>query len=370
MRRPRVKSSQCPARFPDKRIQIGWIYDTASEITDDDEGTIWRLLELMDGTRSPEDIVGTMIIERPSLDVPSLRSALGDLMESGYIEDADADVPDQLSSEELDRYSRNNEFFNCIDTAVRTSRYELQNNLKMSKVAVIGLGGVGSTVAMSLAAAGVGTLRCVDFDRVEVSNLTRQLLYTENDIGQSKVAGAVARLRSMNRHAAVEGVELEVSSQADARACLDGMDFAVLCTDHPRENVDFWVNDAASELGTPWAVCSYNGPLVCTGVIIPRKTPCYRCFAHVHPSPWSPESGSGAQLMERSSGVMGVIAPTAGVAGHLAALEVIYFLIGLRVQTAGRIWFRNMFVYDQAYNVELSFWDECPACGEAALGAS
>ncbi len=369
MRRPRVKSSQCPSRFPDQRIQVGWIYDTASEITDDAEGTIWRLLELMDGTRSPEEILRLMLSERPALDQPSLSAALGDLIGSGYIEDAAADVAGQLSAAELDRYSRNNEFFNCVDTIPRTLRYELQNMLKESRVVVIGLGGVGSTVAMSLAAAGVGTLRCVDFDRVEASNLTRQLLYTENDIGRSKVTSAIARLQSMNRHASIEGLELEVSAQADARSCLDGMDFAVLCTDHPRENVDFWVNDTAIQLGTPWAVCSYNGPLVCTGVIIPRKTPCYRCFAHYHPSPWSPDSESGAELMPRSSGVMGVIAPTAGAAGHLAALEAIYFLTGLRVQTAGRLMYRNMLVYDQAYSVELNFWDECPACGEAALGA-
>jgi molybdopterin/thiamine biosynthesis adenylyltransferase len=363
MRRPRVKSSVCPAQFPGHRVQLGWIYDAASEITDDDEDTVWRLLELMDGTRSPARVAAAIVAERPSLDEASVHEAIEGLMESGYIEDAAAGLPDDLGPDELERYSRNNEFFTCIDTTPRQQRYELQHRLKQSRVAVIGLGGVGSTVAMSLTAAGVGTIRCVDFDVVEPSNLTRQLLYAEDNVGASKVTSAVARLRAMNKHAAIEGVELELSGEADARRCLDGMDFAVLCTDHPREKVDFLVNDVAQELGTPWAVCSYNGPLVCTGVIIPNKTPCYRCFTHTHPSPWAPGNDTGVRLMPRSSSLMGVIAPTAGLAGHLVALEVIYYLTGLRVQTAGRIWYRNMFVYDQTYSVELSYWTECPACG-------
>src|SRR5262249_32217405 len=150
--------------------------------------------------------------------------------------------------------------------------------------------------AMSLVAAGIGTLRCVDFDKVEASNLTRQILYDENDLGNPKVTSAVTRLSTMNRHASIEGVQLEVGSEADARRCLDGMDFAVLCTDHPREKVDFLVNDVALQLGVPWGICSYNGPLVCTGVIIPGQTPCYRCFAHSHPSPWAPDSGTGVKL--------------------------------------------------------------------------
>ncbi len=363
MKRPRVKSSVCPAQFPDDKIHLGWIYDAASEITDDDEGTIWRLLELMDGTRSPAEVADALLAERSGLDEGSVREVINDLIDTGYIEDAGSDLPSDLGPAEIERYTRNNEYFSCIDTTPRERRYELQHRLKQSKVAVIGLGGVGSTVAMSLVAAGVGTLRCVDFDSVEASNLTRQLLYAEGDVGASKVSSAVTRLRAMNRHATVEGVDLELDSEADAKRCLDGMDFAVLCTDHPREEVDFWVNDVAQELGTPWGVCSYNGPLVCTGVIIPGKTPCYRCFTHAHPSPWAPDSDTGIKMMDRSSAVMGVIAPTSGLAGHFAALEAIYYLTGLRVQTAGRLWYRNMFFYDQVYNVELSYWNECPACG-------
>jgi molybdopterin/thiamine biosynthesis adenylyltransferase len=363
VKRLRVKSSVCPVQLPDGKIQLGWVFDVASEIEDDDEGTVWRLLELMDGTRSPAEVAAAVVAERPSLDEESVRDAIEDLMATGYIEDAAAGFPADIGPDEEERYRRNNEYFTCVDTTPRELRYELQHRLKQSKVAVIGLGGVGSTVAMSLVAAGVGTLRCVDFDTVEPSNLTRQLLYAESDVGASKVDSAVARLRAMNRHAAVEGVELELSSEAGAKRCLDGMDFAVLCTDHPREKVDFLVNDVAQELGTPWGVCSYNGPLVCTGVIIPGKTPCYRCFAHAYPSPWASDSGSGMKVLPGSSSVMGVIAPTSGIAGHLSALEAIYYLTGLRVQTAGRIWFRNMFVYDQVYSTELSYWPDCPACG-------
>jgi hypothetical protein len=113
MRRPRLKSSRCPARFPGNRIQIGWVSDTAGEIMDDEEGTIWRLLELMDGTRSPEAVLSCLLAERPSLDQSNLRDALGDLMESGCIEDAGGTAPDQLSPQDTPAVDRDLVAWRC-----------------------------------------------------------------------------------------------------------------------------------------------------------------------------------------------------------------------------------------------------------------
>ncbi|WP_433018674.1 HesA/MoeB/ThiF family protein [Kribbella sp. CA-294648] len=87
-----------------------------------------------------------------------------------------------------------------MDLTPRASRYDVQARLKASSVVVLGLGGTGSAVASALVAAGVGAVHCVDFDIIEEGNLTRQLRYTEEDLGKPKVPVAVKRLSRMNSH--------------------------------------------------------------------------------------------------------------------------------------------------------------------------
>src|SRR5919202_6484930 len=176
---PRVKRAHDPIQFPEHRIRIGSIqYGVGAEIEDDDNGTVWRLLRLMDGSRTPDAIVDQLLSERPDLDRESVVEATQTLLDSGFVEDAAAEFVPNLSPDEVERYSRNDSYFSWVDTTPRAHRYELQGRLKEAAVAVVGLGGSGSAVALSLVAAGVGKLRLVDFDEVEVSNLSRQLLYT------------------------------------------------------------------------------------------------------------------------------------------------------------------------------------------------
>ena len=93
--------------------------------------------------------------------------------------------------------SASTRYFSWIDTDPRRSRYDVQVALKRARVTVLGMGGTGGAVAMGLVAAGVGRLHCLDFDDVEVSNLNRQVLYTEDDIGRPKVDTAVRRITAV-----------------------------------------------------------------------------------------------------------------------------------------------------------------------------
>ncbi|MGH8929945.1 MAG: HesA/MoeB/ThiF family protein [Egibacteraceae bacterium] len=178
---------------------------------DDHEGLVWKLLGLMDGTRTVDAIVTQMVRDHRGLDPGSVRAALAALSKAGFVEDAGAGIPESLSEHETERYATNIRYFAWVDDQPRESPYELQRRLKAARVTVLGLGGTGCAVAMSLVAAGVGAVRCVDHDVIEASNLSRQLLYTEQDIGSPKSEAAVRRLRRLNPHVAVEGMPLHVT---------------------------------------------------------------------------------------------------------------------------------------------------------------
>jgi len=368
MRRPRVKHAHDPLRFPDGRIIIGTIqYGVGGEIQDEG-GHVWRALQLMDGSREPGTIVSELQAGTGGLDAESARRLVEDLCGSGYVEDAAAPAVAPFSARELERYSRNESYFSWVDMTPRDTQFVLQDRLRGARVAVIGLGGSGGSVAASLACAGVGYLRCVDNDRVELSNLNRQLLYSEDDIGATKVECAVRRLSRMNTDITVEGVQQRLDGVESAARVIDGMDFAVLCADTPPTQVQMWTNDAAAAAGTPWSICFYAGPTFMTGIFVPGTTACYRCLF----SSARTERCSGTETYGESlyggAGANSVISPTAGITGQFGALEAIYFLTGLQPQTVGRVFHQNLMIYDHIYYVTPTASADCAQCAHLFAG--
>jgi molybdopterin/thiamine biosynthesis adenylyltransferase len=152
-----------------------------------------------------------------------------------------------------------------------------QRKLLDSKVLCIGAGGLGSPVAMYLAAAGVGTLGILDFDRVDLSNLQRQIMHGTSDVGRSKVASAASRLRDINP--TIDVVEHDVLLSSDnALEVLEPYDVVVDGTDN--FPVRYLVNDATQMLGIPLvygSIYQFDGQAT---VFMPgRDAPCYRCLA-------------------------------------------------------------------------------------------
>jgi len=365
MKYPNVKRVLPLAKISNNRIRIGGIqYGVGSELYDDEEGHVWSLLSLMDGSRSIEQVIQDMLRLHSDLDRDSIDESIQAFIKSGFIEDAGAPVPESLSEKEIERYSRNTNYFAWIDVEPRSSRYEIQAKLKASSVTILGLGGTGSSLAMGLAAAGIGKIHCVDFDVVEESNLTRQMLYTEDDIGKSKVEAAVARLRKMNSYIEITGEERWVESAEDIVPLMKSVDLFALCADKPITGIKEWTSDAAIRTNKPWLLSVYAGPMLVLSITIPFVTPCFRCFVHgeeerklLRDGPVQP------QMFETNPRENAVIAPSASLTGHMGALEAIYFLGGLKPQTIGRWFHQNLMVYDHFYYVDVPFWKDCPACG-------
>jgi molybdopterin/thiamine biosynthesis adenylyltransferase len=202
---------------------------------------------------------------------------------------------------------------------------EGQRKLMEASVLVIGAGGLGSPAAMYLAAAGVGTIGLVDFDRVELSNLQRQLLHDTDDVGRPKVDSARERLAELNPNVDVRTHPVLLSSE-NAFEVLGDYDVVVDGTDN--FPVRYLVNDASQMLGKPLvygSIYQWEGQ---ASVFLPGpNTPCYRCL---FPEP--PPPGSVPACAE--AGILGALT---GVLGSLMALEVIREVVGFGEGLVGRL---------------------------------
>lgn len=250
-------------------------------------------------------------------------------------------LPD-LTREELLRYARH--------LALPDVGVEGQRRLKDSSVVCVGAGGLGSPLALYLAAAGVGRLGLVDDDVVDGTNLQRQILHGTDDVGRPKLDSARDRLRQVNPHVEVVTHEARLTS-GNALEILEGYDVVVDGTDNFPTR--YLVNDACVLLGIPnvyGSVFRWEGQV---SVFATGDAPCYRCLFREPPPPGLvPNCAEG--------GVMGVLP---GIIGSVQAMETLKLLLGLGDTLAGRL-----LIFDALETtwreVRLRKNAGCPVCGE------
>jgi sulfur-carrier protein adenylyltransferase/sulfurtransferase len=253
-----------------------------------------------------------------------------------------ADGLPPLSRDELLRYGRH--------LILPEVGLEGQRRLKAASVAIVGAGGLGSPLALYLAAAGIGRLGLVDFDRVDASNLQRQILYGQSSLGQPKLEAARRRLADLNPHIVVETHETRLTS-ANALDILGRYDIVADGTDNFPTR--YLVNDACALLGKPnvyGSIFRFDGQ---ASVFDAKRGPCYRCL---HPEP--PPPGLVPSCAE--GGVLGVLP---GVIGVIQGIEVIKLVLGLGETLLGRL---LLFDASSMRFRELALRKDpaCPLCGE------
>jgi sulfur-carrier protein adenylyltransferase/sulfurtransferase len=258
-------------------------------------------------------------------------------------------VPSVLNEEQRVRYSRH--------IILDDIGEEGQIKLLESSVLLIGAGGLGSPAAMYLAAAGVGKLGIVDFDTVDVSNLQRQLLHGQSDVGRPKVESARDRLREINPEVEVIGHREPITS-ANAFDIISGYDLVINGSDNFPTR--YLVNDACQFLKKPLVDASifmFEGQVT---VYQPANLergieggPCYRCL---YPDP--PPPGEVPSCAE--AGVLGVLP---GIVGSIQAIEAIKLLVGIGESLVGRLlMIDTLDMTFRTLNVQRNL--ECPVCGE------
>jgi adenylyltransferase/sulfurtransferase len=252
-----------------------------------------------------------------------------------------------LTTDEIQRYARH--------LILPDVGLDGQLRVKSARVLVVGAGGLGSPVALYLAAAGVGTLGLVDFDDVDVSNLQRQILHGTKDIGRSKLESARARLRDVNPHVRVETHDTRLTS-ANALEIIGGYDIVVDGTDNFATR--YLTNDACVLLGKPnvyGSIFRFEGQASVFGV---KDGPCYRCLFPEPPPPGSvPSCAEG--------GVLGVLP---GIVGTIQATETIKLILGIGETLAGRLLLIDALSM-QFRAMTLRKDPACPACGTRTITA-
>nr|MDO8116558.1 HesA/MoeB/ThiF family protein [Candidatus Sigynarchaeota archaeon] len=190
-----------------------------------------------------------------------------------------------------------------------------QEKLRRAKVVVIGTGGLGSPILMYLVAAGIGHVRFVDCDVVDISNLNRQILHTTPNVGVRKTRSALEALRALNPDITIEPVDAKFTPE-NAHDLLRGMDYIIDASDN--FDAKFLVNDTAVHLGIP---CTIGGVIRWDGQMLsvdPGRSACYRCVFGEKPS--------GGMM--KSPSELGIIGVTAGLLGVIAASECLKYLLG------------------------------------------
>jgi molybdopterin/thiamine biosynthesis adenylyltransferase len=242
-----------------------------------------------------------------------------------------------FTDEEVERYARH--------LVLREVGGPGQQKLKGASVLIVGAGGLGAPAALYLAAAGVGAVMLADPDVVDRSNLQRQVIYAEADIGRPKAEAAADRLAALNPHIFVAGYEGAFDA-ASADELIAGVDLVLDGTD------DFATRFAVN------AACVRHGKTLVTGAIgrwtgqvgVFRGQPCYQCLV--------PEIPPDAETCV----AVGVVGALAGVIGSMMALEAVKLLVGAGEPLAGRL-----LIYDalagETRTVRVGADPDCPVCG-------
>ena len=248
-----------------------------------------------------------------------------------------------LDPTQLDRYSRH--------IILDDVGPEGQKDLLDAEVLVLGAGGLGAPIIQYLAAAGVGTLGIADDDEVELSNLQRQVIHGDGDVGRKKVDSAAEFVAELNPDVDVRRHEMRVTPD-NIEALIDGYDFVVDGTDNFETR--YLVNDACTLAGIPFShgsIFRFEGQV--TTFAGDDDSPCYRCLF-----PEAPPAGMVPNCA--TAGVLGVLP---GTVGCLQATETVKHLMGKGETLDGSMLFFD--ALDMEFDkVEIPKQDDCPVCGD------
>ncbi len=251
---------------------------------------------------------------------------------------------EELSPKELDKFSR--------QVMLEEIGYTGQLKLKNSKVCVVGTGGLGHPIISRLATMGVGTLRIVDRDVIELSNLHRQTLFDEDDVGQVKVEVAAKKLRKLNPDCKIEALAVSVNDYT-ALEVVEGYDVVIDALDSV--NARYALNKACIKFGIPFVTGAAVGTAGQVFTVLPKESACYHCM---FPS-------LDEESMPTCS-IEGVYPPILSIVGAIEVSEAVKIITGKTPSLSRQILHVDLENLD--FNSTKTFRaDECPVCGTGKL---
>jgi molybdopterin-synthase adenylyltransferase len=352
LQRPRIRRTLRRLDAPDGDIYLldpGSATDLKIGKPDD---TDRRLLRALDGTRALPELEGDFGSQR-------VEAVLRALHSWGALEDA-ADE-DRINPEVLERFDRQLRYFS--DVSPERSPSECQELLESATVAVLGVGGLGGWSALSLACCGVGKMILVDCDDVERTNLNRQVMYGEADIGRPKVEVAADRLSSLDSSLEIEALSTRLESAAAIRTVISSAQVVIDAVDWPAHYIEHWVNEACFELKIPFISMSHSPPNARVGPFyLPGSTGCYACQEKSYKRQF-PLYDLMIERMSASPSPGAVVGPACAHIGGHVSLDLMHYLTEIAPpSTLG-----TAFIYDlrtMGYRQErIQQEPDCTVCG-------
>jgi bacteriocin biosynthesis cyclodehydratase domain-containing protein len=318
MERPRIKRTTQRMEAPNGDLYLLRPSAGADVHIEDPDAAGRRLLSALDGKRTREQLI-------EEFGEPEVCDLLAQLEELGVVEDAVDD--DRIAPETVARFDRQLRYFSDISHGPKPS--ECQERLESSRIAVLGVGGLGGWSALNLACCGVGEMLLVDFDRVELNNLNRQVLYTEADVGELKVAVAAERLRAFNSSMKVEARVQRLDSEAAVAEAIEGCDIVIDSCDWPAHEIERWINSACFAAGIPFIAMSHFPPVARVGPLyVPGVTGCYACQETGYRRTY-PLYDVAMEQQRRKASPAATLGPACGLIGGQIGLDVMHLLTGL-----------------------------------------
>ena len=299
-----------------------------------------RVLE-NDGT--PRSLINIYINGKNAKFSDGMKTVLKD-GDDVYILPAVAGGSDELSSKELDRFSR--------QVMLEEIGYQGQLKLKNSKVCVVGTGGLGNPITSRLAAMGIGTLRIVDRDVIELSNLHRQNMFDEDDVGQVKVEVAARKLKKLNPDCKIEALAVSVNDYT-ALEVVEGCDVVIDALDSV--NARYALNKACVNFGIPFVTGAAVGVSGQAFTVMPKQSACYFCMF--------PDLNEDTMP---TCSIEGVHPSILSIVGGIEVAEAVKVILGKKPSLSERILHIDLENLD--FNSTRTFRaEECPICGTGKL---
>lgn len=298
---------------------------------------------VLEGDGTPRSLINIYINGKNAKFSDGLETVLKDGDEV-YILPAVAGGSEDLSAKDLDRFSR--------QVMLEEIGYNGQLKLKNATVCVVGTGGLGNPITSRLAAMGVGTLRIVDRDVIELSNLHRQTMFDEDDVGQVKVEVAEKKLRKLNPDCKIEALAVSVNDYT-ALEVVEGCDVVIDALDSV--NARYALNKACVKFGIPFVTGAAVGVSGQAFTVLPKESACYYCMF--------PDLNEDTMP---TCSIEGVHPSILSIVGGIEVAEAVKIIIGKSPSLSERILHIDLENLD--FNSTRTFRaDECPICGTGEL---
>lgn len=317
--RPRLKKSIEQIETPDGDLIL--MRTSSDDIRIESPGPGDReLLAALDGTSSELELEQRFGRE-------AIEATLKQMCDLELLEDAGDDelIPVGVRR----RFDRQLRYFSDLGGRGSPAPSQCQARLGEARVAVIGVGGLGGRCALELACCGVGELWLIDGDRVEESNLNRQIQFEEADVGQLKVEATASRLLKFNSALKVRSSATRIESQEELRVAIEGADLVIDAADWPAHEIESWCNAACFEAGIPYLSMSHYPPIArCGPLYVPGSTGCFECQQAAFRREY-PLYDAAIEQRRGEPSTASTLGPACGIVGGFVAAEAMHFLTGL-----------------------------------------